>query len=452
MEDLARAERVIETALATAAAAGDEADAACIVLDRALSRFASSRIHQNLGERSLTLTVRVILDGRIGVATSSPNTDDEIRATTSAAADLARRSEVVPEFRGLYRSAEPARGSAWDEATARFSPMEKAEQLRDVFDAGRRRGITFAGSYSTSSAAVAVGNTHGVRQSAPYTAAEATLIALAEGSSGFATALSRRRSSIDLGALADEASGKATMLVRTEIDIPPGEYTVILEPPALAEIFEWMNSITFAGRAFEDGSSFFVGNIGKSLLDPSFTLADDAVDLDFLPFPFDLEGLPKRRVPLVEQGVIRGPVVDKVSSDRLGIPPTGSAAGLGSGDHGVALHLDMGGGEHDRESLIGSTERGIWITRFHYLNGLLDPKNALMTGMTRDGTFLIEDGKPTHRLPNLRWTQPMVAALASIDGLSRERRTVGTFWNSLGGTRAPTARIRGWRITGKSGV
>lgn len=448
MEDLGRAERVIETALA--AAAGDEADAACIVLDRALSRFAGSRIHQNLGERSVTLTVRVILDGRIGVATSSPSTDDEIRATTEAAADLARRSQIVPAFQGLYRSAPQARASAWDEATAAFSPMEKAEQLRGTFDAGRRRGVTFAGSYATGSAAVAVGNTHGVRQSAPYTTAEASLIALAEGGSGYATALSRRRSSIDLSALADEASRKAAMLVRTEVDIPPGEYTVILEPPALAEIFEWMNSITFAGRAFEDGSSFFVGNIGKLLLDPKLTLADDAVDPDFLPFPFDLEGLPKRRVPLVERGVIRGPVVDKVSSDRLRIPPTGSAAGLGSGDHGVALHLEMAGGDQDHESLIASTERGIWITRFHYLNGLLDPKSALMTGMTRDGTFLIEGGKPTRRLPNLRWTQPMLAAFASIDGLSRERRTVGTFWNSLGGTRAPSVRIRGWRITGKS--
>lgn len=449
MDEIARAERIVETALA--AANGDEADAACNVLDRTLSRFAASRIHQNIGDRSTSLTVRVILGGRIGVATSSPANDDEVRATTAAARELARRSHVVPEFRGLYRSAERATGSAWDEETARLSPIEKAEQLREVFDDGRRRGISFAGSYATGTAALAVGNTHGVRQSAPYTTAEATLIALSNGGSGFATALSRRRSSIDLQVLADEASHKASLLVGTEVDVPAGEYTVILEPPALAEIFEWMNSIAFGGRAFEDGSSFFVGNVGAPVLDPKLTLVDDAVDPDFLPFPFDLEGLPKRRVPLVEGGVIRGPVVDKVSSDRLGIPPTASAAGLGSGDHGVALHLDMAGGEGDRDSLVASTERGIWITRFHYLNGLLDPKNALMTGMTRDGTFLIEDGKVVGRLPNLRWTQPMVAALATIDALSCERRTIGTFWNTLGGTRAPAARIRNWRITGQSG-
>ena len=115
----------------------------------------------------------------------------------------------------------------------------------------------------------------------------------------------------------------------------------------------------------------------------------------------------------------------------------------------MSLHTSLVGGDKTRDELIAGTERGIWITRFHYLNGLLEPKSALMTGMTRDGTFLIENGKVTSRLVNLRWTQSMVEAFSNIEALSRERRRVGTWYNAFGGTIAPVAKIRGWHFTGK---
>jgi predicted Zn-dependent protease len=109
----------------------------------------------------------------------------------------------------------------------------------------------------------------------------------------------------------------------------------------------------------------------------------------------------------------------------------------------------MAGGGATREEMIASTKLGIWVTRFNYVNGLLEPRTALMTGTTRDGTFLIRDGEVAGRLPNLRWTQSMVEAFSSIESLSRERRIVGTWYNSFGGTIAPVAKIRGWNITGK---
>ncbi|MGZ5433559.1 MAG: metallopeptidase TldD-related protein, partial [Thermoanaerobaculia bacterium] len=232
-------------------------------------------------------------------------------------------------------------------------------------------------------------------------------------------------------------------------DLAPGAYDVILEPPCLAEVFDWMNMIAFTGQSYEDGSSFFVGNIGRRVLGENFTLVDDALDPDFLPFPFDIEGLPKRVVPLVERGVIRTPALDKAWADRLGLEPTASAWHLGSPDHGAAFHLSMAGGDATREEMIASTKHGIWITRFNYVNGLLEPKTALMTGTTRDGTFLIRDGKVVARLPNLRWTQSMVEAFSNIESLSRERRSVGTWYNIYGGTLAPVVKIRGWNITGK---
>ncbi|HUP63950.1 MAG TPA: TldD/PmbA family protein [Thermoanaerobaculia bacterium] len=450
MKDLAAAEKAVEMALEISS--GDEADAVCMVTDRSLSRFASSVIHQNMAERAASLTIRVFERGSAGVATTSSIDKAGIEAAAALALDLARRSQPIPDFRGLHRSASRPAGNAWDEATARMTPAEKAESLRDVFERGRRDNLLFAGSFSTTSGALAAGNSHGVRQSAPLTAADISLIALGRGSaSGYATAMSRRIAEIDVPALAAAASMKATMLEGKEETLEPGTWTVILEPAAITEVLDWLNNIAFSGQSFEDGSSLLVGNAGRRIMGENLTIEDDAVDPSFLPFPFDLEGLPKRKIALIEKGVARGPLTDKVAADRLGIEPTASAASLGGQERGMGLHLSMSGGDETLESLIAGTERGIWVTRFHYLNGLLDPKTALMTGMTRDGTFLIRNGSVVARLPNLRWTQSMVEAFSAIEGLTRERRIVGSYWNPLGGTRSPAVKIANWKISGRSG-
>jgi predicted Zn-dependent protease len=328
--------------------------------------------------------------------------------------------------------------------------MDKALALRAMFD--RHAEVSFAGAYATGTAAVAVGNTHGVRRFATMTDADATVIAIAPAGSGYATRRARSAADVDLADLGAEATLKATLASEGVEDLAPGTYDVILEPPCLAEVFDWMNMIAFTGQSFEDGSSFFVGNLGKRVLGGNFTLADDALDPAFLPFPFDIEGMPKRVVPLIEHGVIRTPVVDKAWADRLGLEPTASAWHLGSPEHGAAFHLSMAGGDATREEMIASTKHGIWITRFNYVNGLLEPRTALMTGTTRDGTFLIRDGKVVARLPNLRWTQSMVEAFSNIESLSKERRIVGTWYNMFGGTLAPVVKIRGWNITGKQEV
>jgi predicted Zn-dependent protease len=428
------------------AAQADEADAAFISVDQNISRFANSQLHQNMSEESAWLTLRVIVNGAQGVATTTVFDDDEIARTAEVAREAARHSGAVAGFKGLYREREPLpRVESFDEATANISPLTKATSLRTMFD--RHAGIEFAGAYATGSASVACGNTHDVRRFAQMTFADATVIAIGKSGSGYATRRERRASEVDLAALGDEATLKATLAADATEDLPPGTYDVILEPPALAEVFDWMNMIAFTGQSFEDGSSFFVGNLGKRTLGENFTLLDDATS--YFAFPFDLEGMPKRAVALIEKGVIRTPVLDKAWADRLGLAQTAHAWHLGSPEHGSAFHLVMAGGDATREEMIASTKLGIWVTRFNYVNGLLEPKTALMTGTTRDGTFLIRDGKVAARLPNLRWTQSMVEAFSNIESLSRERRSIGTWYNMYGGTLAPVVKIRGWNITGK---
>lgn len=437
---------IIERALEVSG--GGEADAAFISTDQNISRFANSQVHQNMSEESAWLTLRVIVNGAMGVATTTSFEADDIAQTARIAREAARHSSAVQGFRGLYRANEPVpQVDSFDEATAAIAPMEKAQALRAMFDRGAAAGVQFAGAYSTGAASVACGNTHGVRRYARMTHADATIIAIGAKTSGYATLRERRAADLDIAALGEEAILKATLAADVSEDLEPGKYDVILEPPALAEVFDWMNMIAFTGQSFEDGSSFFVGNLGKPLLGENFTLVDDATS--YLPFPFDIEGLPKRPVALVENGIIRTPVLDQAWADRLGLAPTAHAWHLGSPEHGAAFHLTMAGGNATREELIASTKLGIWVTRFNYVNGLLEPKSALMTGTTRDGTFLIRDGRVAARLPNLRWTQSMVEAFSNIEGLSRERRSVGTWYNMYGGTLAPVTKIRGWNITGK---
>lgn len=446
MRERAESIAIIERALA--AARTDEADAVFLSVDQNISRFANSQLHQNMSEVGASLTLRVVMCGAMGVATTTVFDDAEIARTAEIAREAARHSRPVQGYRGLYSGDDPAAEVvSFDPVTASLSPHAKAAALREMFDRGADANVQFAGSYASGAASVACGNTHAVRRYATMTWCEATVIAITADASGYATQRERRAADLDLGALGREATLKATLAAGQVEDLQPGAYDVILEPPALAEVFEWMNMIAFTGQSFEDGSSFFVNNIGRRVLGENITLTDDATT--YLPFPFDMEGLPKRPVPLVDRGVIRTPVLDKAWADRLGLEPTANAWQLGSPEHGAAMHLTMAGGSSTREEMIAGTELGIWVTRFNYVNGLLEPKSALMTGTTRDGTFLIRGGRVAARLPNLRWTQSMVEALSNVVALSRERRSVGSWYNLFGGTLAPVTKIRGWNFTGK---
>jgi PmbA protein len=431
------------------AAGTGEADAVLISTDRNISRFANSTLHQNMSEISASLTLRVIDGGRAGMASTTSLDRSSLSATASLAREAARRSEPMPRFSGLYQNADPLPAiDCFAQSTASETPAAKAVALAEMFEQGRARGISFAGSFGNAVASVACGNTHGLRRYAQVTVADATVIAIHGQASGYATTMDRDLRNVDVGKLGKEAMEKATMASDRLLDLEPGSWDVILEPPAVGEVCEWLNLIAFTGQSFEEGSSFFVGNQGKRLVGADLTIADDATDQDFLPFPFDLEGLPKRRVPLIENGIVRGPMVDKAYSDRLGIPPNGGAASLGGSEHGAALHISVAPGTSTREELIASTERGIWVTRFNYVNGLLEPRTAMMTGTTRDGTFLIRDGKVAGRLPNLRWTQSILEAFSNVAGVTRGRGKTGMWWNHLGGTIAPTMKIRNWQITG----
>jgi predicted Zn-dependent protease len=288
-----------------------------------------------------------------------------------------------------------------------------------------------AGTHQLETTEDAVANTNGVAVYAPSTMAYLRALVLTErGGSGYAEDLASRATALDPAAIAGRAVRKAE-LDRDRVQLPPGDYAAVFEELAVAEILRILSITGLGGEQVREGRSFMAGRIGERVTGDRFTLYDDALDARTVAIPFDVEGTPKRRVALVEKGVAVGPVYDRASAKAAGTRSTGHAADrtrYAPGGH--AANLSMVGGEATRDQLIGAVSRGVLITRFHYTN-TPDPRAAAMTGTTRDGTFLIEDGRITRALANVRYTMSALDLFAGIDLLGPQR-LARDWWSSNG--------------------
>jgi predicted Zn-dependent protease len=226
----------------------------------------------------------------------------------------------------------------------------------------------------------------------------------------------------------------------------------VLEPEAVTELLEWFAMASLGARELEDGSSAFAGRMGEALTGDWVDLVDDAGDASELGFgvPFDAEGTTRRRVTLLERGRPRGVVTDRLYGARLGGGSTGHAAPIGVDIGPAPTAMWLSAGTTPAADLVARLGRGIYVTRFHYVNGLLDPRRALMTGMTRDGTFLVEDGRLGRGVVNARFTESLFDALARTEAASIERRAVPTWWTDGGAVVAPALLVRGFRFTAES--
>lgn len=423
-------------------------EALVLAQDLALTRFATNRIHQNVREHDATLQVRVIDAERIGVASTNKLDEAGIRNVVERATAIAQRSApnpkaaVMPEPDG--RQINPELGHV--AATADASPAQRAEGARAVIAAGEAKGLQSSGSFSTSEMTTAVANSLGVRARHRSTKA-ALLTVMMDGfasgaASGYAHAGSPDVETIDAEALGAEAAEKGDRM-RGAGALEAGEYEVILEEYAVAGLLEYLSYIGFSGLAHEEGRSFM--ELGKQLMGQDVSIWDDGADPAGLPSPIDFEGVARRRVDLIEHGVAKAVVHDAA---------TGSRAGTGSTGHGLPapnlvgplpLNLFMAPGSTPRDELIGGVKRGVWVTRFHYINPL-HPKKAILTGMTKDGTFLIEDGRLSRPLLNFRFTQSIPEAFSDVRAAGRETKLLpGEF---LGAARTPALHLGSFNFTG----
>jgi len=431
----------------------DEADLWVHRREAAITRYSHSSIHQNAVSDETHVHARAIVGSAIGATSGNSLDAAALRDLLVRAAELARLQAPNSDWPGLAAPAQYQRPIAFDEATAALSAADQAAAIGRICDAVTVAGFRSAGTHSVDLTEDAVANTHGVSAYAPATVAYLRALVLGDhGGSGYADDLSHRASGLDPAGIAARAIEKCR-LDRDRVQLPPGDYEAVFEEDAVAEILRIMSITGLSGQAVREGRSFMVGMIGQPVTGPKLTLHDDALHPGQLAIPFDPEGSAKQRVTLVERGVAKGPVYDRWSAKSAGAASTGHAADpsrYGRGGH--AGNLVMSGGTATRAELIGSVTRGILITRFHYTN-TPDPKRATMTGTTRDGTFLIEDGTITRALANVRYTMSALDLFGGIDLLGPQR-LVRDWWstNGMGSIvcLAPPMKVSRATITGSS--
>jgi predicted Zn-dependent protease len=263
---------------------------------------------------------------------------------------------------------------------------------------------------------------------------------------------------LDLGALRlEEETERAVRACRDGRDplaIEPGTYDVVMEPEAVAELLEWLGAIAFAAPEVEQGTSAIAGRLGDRLTGDAVTLWDDPLSEEpGLGFgvPFDREGTSRRRVTLLERGVARAVLHDRTTAARAGATSTASALLPGPGSEGGvgATSLSLAAGTAASvDDLVGGLERGLYVRRLHYVNGLVDPRRTVMTGLTRDGCFLVERGRVRRAVRNLRFTESLLDALGRADGTTRGRKAVATAWSDDGVVVTPAVRMRAFGFRG----
>ncbi|TMF23442.1 MAG: TldD/PmbA family protein [Chloroflexi bacterium] len=434
-------------------APADEADAYVHRRRAAITRYSHSSIHQNALSDETAVRLRAIVGRAVGVVTTNSLAVSDLRRALADAAALARASRPDDDWPGVAEPAPIAAAAAYDEATARADAAAQAGLVARVC-AAIPKTMRAAGTSQLEVTEDAVANTRGVGAYAPGSLAYLRALVLGDQGSGYAEDLAWRADLLDAEAVADRASTKCA-LDRDRVQLAPGDYEAVFEELAVAEILRIVSLTGLGGQSVREGRSFMAGRIGERVTGERFSLFDDPLDPRTLGVPFDVEGTPKRRVALVEGGVARGPVYDRASAKAMGARSTGHAADpsrYASGGH--AGNLTMSGGSATREELIGAVARGILITRFHYTN-TPDPRAATMTGTTRDGTFLIENGKITRALANVRYTMSALELFAGIDLLGAQR-LARDWWSSNGMGSVvclvPPMKVRRATITGSSPV
>ena len=411
--------------------------------DSGLTRFANSYIHQNVAERNVGLRVRAVVGKKIGVASINDLSQEALERVVERALTIARLQPENPDFTSLPSPAPIAEVEAFDEDTAAFSPEARARAVGVICRQAVDNGLIASGAFTTGAGELVVANSLGVFAYHSTTSADINTVIMSEDSSGYAEATAWKVGDINTEAIGREAVEKA-LQGRHPRDLPPGRYAVILEEYAVADMMNTLAYLGFGALSVQEGRSFMIDNFGKQIMSDAISIWDDGLDPTGLPMPFDFEGVPRQRVDLIKEGVAEAVVYDSYTAGKEGKASTGHGLPAPNTFGPIPGHIFMAPGEASKEEMLATMERGLWVTRFHYTRPV-HPKLAIVTGMTRDGTFLVEKGEIAYPIKNLRFTQSYLEALANVELVSRATRLQQ---NWFGGTRAPALKLAEFEFTG----
>jgi predicted Zn-dependent protease len=407
----------------------------------ALTRFTQNAIHQNLAERDTSVRVRAIVDGRTGVAVTNELDDRSLAGVVERAramAAFAPREDDPPRLVANAEAAAPP--GAFVAETADASPVDRARIVADIIATAEEHGLWAAGYVTTARAGLTIANSAGTLVSFDGTDCGLNVKANGPDATGFAERYGTDLALLDGTALGGLAARKARTGAHPA-EVAPGPRTVILEPAAFGELLSHLAE-HFSAQAFDEGSSFLSDGLERAYMGPSVTLTDDFAHPLFAGRPFDFEGFPTHRLPLIVNGIAKHVVTDAAWAKKLSLPNTGHGLPAPSAAGPEPAHVVVAAGEKTVEQLIAETEHGLLITRFWYIRSV-DQRKTVVTGMTRDGTFEIRRGRVTRSVRNLRFNQSILEALNHAEFASAQYRTAGYAYNIV----TPAVKIANFHFT-----
>jgi PmbA protein len=388
----------------------------------ALTRFANNTIHQNVAEQTLEISVRAVIDGRTARATTNKTDDESLRRVVATAAALARNEPKNPDLLPVLGPQKYQRVARSIAVTAAVTPEHRAHAVARVCKMAEKNKQTAAGIFATGVSQSILANSRGLFARYDETTAEFSVTILEQDSSGWAKSNSPDIRNIDPDALAATASRKCSES-RKPRGLDPGHHTVILEPPAVLDLVGFL-FYDFAGTAVLDKRSCLNDRMGKKIFGDKITLWDDVYHPLQTGQPYDGEGLPRQKVLLVDRGVPKNLVYSRATAKKMKTKATGHGFNLPNEYGEAPMNLVFEGGTTSVDEMVRSTERGILVTRLWYIREV-DPYEKILTGMTRDGTFLIEKGRVAGGIRNFRFNQSIIGMLSNVEALGPAVRSAG---------------------------
>lgn len=423
MSDFSMHRRIIDTVLRLAKSTPAEGTEVHVEeISSALTRFANNAIHQNVAEHGLTVSIRTVTDGRTARATTNRIDEDSLRATIETSLTLSHSQPKNPRLLPLPGRQRYRKVNRFIKRTAVLTPEDRARAVRRACDLAVKNGQVAAGIFSSGQNQIVMGNSRGLFAGYRETHAEFSITMQEGPAASWAKANSANVRDFDPPKLAARATEKAHLACNAR-ELTPGRYTVILEPAAVLDLVGFL-FYDFSATALEDKRSCLNDRMGAQLFGKNISISDDVYHPLQLGAPFDGEGIPRQRVLLVDRGVPKNLVYARSTAKRAGKKPTGHGFALPNEYGEAPMNLVFSGGESSLEKMIASTDRGLLVTRLWYIREV-DPYEKVMTGMTRDGLFLVENGRVTSAVRNFRFNQSLIEMLRNVELLGPAVRATG---------------------------
>jgi PmbA protein len=440
---LGRAEihRLAETIFRLSEPYADETEVEIGSATSALTRFANNTIHQNVAEQMVHVSVRTVIDGRTARASTNQIDDESLRRAVKSAIALTKCQPVNPSLLPMLKTQKYDTVRRYFKQTAEATAEDRARAVTQVCKMAAKTRQTAAGIFSTGHSQSALANSKGLFAQYEQTHAEFSVTVMQDDSSGWAKASSANFEDIEPEVLAESAGRKAAPS-RNPRELPPGRYTTILGPSAVLDLVGFL-SYDFAGTAVLDQRSCLTGRLGKKLFGENITIWDDVYHPLQLGPPYDGEGQPRQKVMLVDKGVPRNLVYARATAKKMKAKPSGHGFGLPNEYGEAPTNIVFAGGKASLDEMVESTERGILITRVWYIREV-DPYEKILTGMTRDGSFLIENGRITGGIRNFRFNQSVIEMLSNVEMLGPAVRAAGEESFEMV---VPAMKVRGFHFT-----